>query len=504
MKNRISIGLLAACSLAALAASAQNLAPKEGKTGKPKGVSLTIYNQNFAVVKDRREVDLANGRSTVIIDDVAALIDPTSVHFKSLTAPNAVTVREQNYRYDLINPTTLLNKSVGKRVSLHQKLGNGQVRDVEGVIVAPVSVAVAQTGEGGGGTNTVYNGMVLRLDNGYLLLNPEGEILLHEMPEGLIPRPQLVWQVDSTQAGAHDSEVSYMTNGISWKVDYVVVMSADDKMVDITGWVTLDNKSGATYENANLQLMAGDVRRVQPPQAIGGAMRREVLSLAAKPAGPQFAEEGLFEYHLYSLDGTTTVRDNEQKQMTLLDAHKAPAVKKFAYDGRRGFWGIYNPLSYYPTEAYDTSAYKKVNVVMEIKNSKPSLGIPLPKGKMRLYKADSKGGLQFVGEDEIDHTPKDETVRLYVGDTFDAVGEHKRTSFKRISDREVEESFEITVRNHRKEATTVSIIEHTWQDWRITAKSADYIKKDAHTIEFPVTVPQDGETKVTYTVRTKW
>ena len=233
-------------------------------------------------------------------------------------------------------------------------------------------------------------------------------------------------------------------------------------------------------------------------------MRREALQSLAKAAAPQFAEEGLFEYHLYSLDGTTTVRDNEQKQMTLLDAHKAPAEKKFAYDGRRGFWGIYNPLSYYPTEAYDTSAYKKINVIMEIKNSKPSLGIPLPKDKMRLYKADSKGGLQFVGEDEIDHTPKDETVRLYVGDTFDAVGEHKRTSFKRISDREVEESFEITVRNHRKEPTSVSIIEHTWQDWRITAKSSDYIKKDAHTIEFPVTVPQDGETKVTYTVRTKW
>jgi hypothetical protein len=476
-------------------------AQANSKSNKPTAVSLTIYNQNFALVKERRPVELTNGRSRVTIADVAQLIDPTSVHFKSLTAPDAVAVREQNYVYDLINPITLLNKSVGKRISFQQHLANGQIRSVEGTIVTPVTQIVAQTGDGGG-SNSLYNGMVIRQDDGRLLLNPSGEMLLHEMPAGLVPIPELVWLVDSTKAGMHDAEISYMTNGITWKADYVAVMSADDKMLDLTGWVTLDSKCGATYENASLQLIAGDVRRIQPPAQMpmgrGGG-----FGGGLKTAAPQFGEESFFEYHLYTLDGTTTVKNNEQKQMTLLNANKAPATKKFVYDGRRQFPYIGNP-GYYPTENYDTSTYKKVNVMVEVKNSKPVLGIPLPKGKVRLYKADSRGALQFVGEDEIDHTPKDETLRLYVGDSFDAVGEHKRTNFKRISDREVEESFEVLVKNHRNEDTTVTVLEHFWSDWRITEKSHDFVKKDAHSGEFTIKVPKDGEVKVTYTVRTKW
>jgi hypothetical protein len=476
------------------------LAQQDGKVGKPSGVSLTIYNQNFGVVKDRRTVELANGRTTLIVEDVAQLIDPTTVHFKSLTAPNAVVVREQNYQYDLINPLTMLNKSVGKRVTIRQNLGNGQQKEITGTILAPVTATVAQTGEGGGGTS--YNGLVVKTDDGKIVLNPVGEAHLHEMPEGLVSIPRLVWLVDSAQAGKHEAEVSYMTQGLTWRADYVVVLSADDKLVDVTGWVTLDNKSGATYENANLQLIAGDVRRIQPPAMRGGmgAGRQEALADAVVPA---FAEESLFEYHLYSLDGTTTVRNNEQKQMTLLTANKAPCVKKFVYDGRTGFWGVFNP-EFRPGEQWDTSNYKKVNVIVEVKNAKPNLGIALPKGRMRLYKADSKGSLQFVGEDEIDHTPKDEVVRLKVGDAFDIVGEHKRTNFRRISEKEVEESFEVTVKNHKSEDVTVSVIEHLWADWRITQKSMDYVKRDARTVEFAVKVPKDGSATVTYTARTKW
>jgi hypothetical protein len=484
-------------ALAALAVSGR--AQQEGKVGKPTGVSLTIYNQNFGVVKDRRKVELANGRTMLIIEDVAQQIDPTTVHFKSLTAPNAVVVREQNYQYDLINPLTMLNKSVGKRVTIRQNLGNGQQKEVSGIILAPVTATVAQTGEDGGGTS--YNGLVIKTDDGRIVLNPVGEAQLHEMPAGLVPIPRLVWLVDSAQAGEHEAEISYMTQGLTWRADYVVVLSADDKLVDVTGWVTLDNKSGATYENASLQLIAGDVRRIQPPGAMGGVRRAEKMADAV--AAPAFAEESLFEYHLYTLDGTTSVRDNEQKQMTLLTANKAPCVKKFVYDGRTGFWGIYNP-DFRPGEQWDTSNYKKVNVIVEVKNSKPNLGIPLPKGRMRLYKADSKGSLQFVGEDEIDHTPKDETVRLKVGDAFDIVGEHKRTNFRRISEKEVEESFEITIRNHKSEEVTVSVIEHLWADWRITQKSQDFVKRDARTAEFPVKVPKDGTATVTYTARTKW
>ncbi len=470
------------------------------KTAKSVGIGLTIYNQNFALVKDKRRIELGAGRNSVTVEDVAALIDPTSVHFKSLTAPNAVSVREQNYQYDLINPTTLLNKSVGKRVLLRQKLGNGQVNVLEGTIITPVSAMVAQTGDGGGGSSSVYSGLVIRTADGRLVLNPEGEISLMEMPSGLVPIPLLAWLVDCTQPGVHDAEISYITSGLTWKSDYVAILAADDKSVDVTGWVTLDNKSGTTYENASLQLVAGDVRRV-PAETKGRAL--ELARPSVRAAAPQFAEESLFEYHLYTLDGTTAVRQNEQKQMTLLSATKAPALKRFVYDGRQGFYGIGNP-GYRPAENFDTSGNTKINVIVEIKNAKPAMGIALPKGKVRLYKADTRGALQFVGEDQIDHTPKDETVRLTVGNSFDVVGEHKRTDFKRISQREVEESFEITIRNHREEETTVTVREHFWADWKIGAKSAEYVKRDASTIEFTVKVPKDGESKVTYTVRTKW
>ena len=489
--------VLAALALSLM--SSASTAQHDGKVGKPTGVSLTIYNQNFGVVKDRRTVELGKGRTALIVEDVAQLIDPTTVHFKSLTAPNAVIVREQNYQYDLINPLTMLNKSVGKRVTIRQNIGNGQQKEITGTILAPVTAQVAQTGEGGGGTS--YNGLVIKTDEGRIVLNPVGEAHLHEMPEGLVPIPRLVWLVDSEQAGQHEAEVSYMTQGLTWRADYVVVLSADDKLVDVTGWVTLDNKSGATYENANLQLIAGDVRRIQPDRARPAAGRAGAMM--AKAAPPAFEEESLFEYHLYTLDGTTTVRNNEQKQMTLLSANRAPCVKKFVYDGRTGFWGIHVP-DFRPGEQWDTSNYKKVNVIVEVKNAKPNLGIPLPKGRMRLYKADSRGSLQFVGEDEIDHTPRDETVRLKVGDAFDIVGEHKRTNFRRISEKEVEESFEITVKNHKSEDVTVSVIEHLWADWRITQKSMDFVKRDARTVEFAVKVPKNGSATVTYTARTRW
>lgn len=491
MKTLLAI----AGGLVAIGAYAQQV----GKVSKPTGVSLTIYNQNFGVVKERRTVELQSGRTMVIVEDVAQQIDPTTVHFKSLTAPDAVAVREQNYQYDLINPLTMLNKSVGKRVTIRQNLGNGKERELTGIILAPVTATVAQTGEGGGGVS--YNGLVIQSDDGRIVLNPVGEAQLHEMPEGLVPIPRLVWLVDSTRAGSHEAEISYMTQGMTWRADYVVVLSEDDKFVDVTGWVTLDNKSGASFENANLQLIAGDVRRIQPPGMGGRPMR--MAEKADALAAPAFQEESLFEYHLYTLDGTTTVRNNEQKQMTLLSAQKAPCVKKFVYDGRTGFWGIFNP-DYRPGEQWDTSNYKKVNIIVEVKNSKPNLGIPLPKGRMRLYKADSRGSLQFVGEDEIDHTPRDETVKLRVGDAFDVVGEHKRTNFRRIAEREVEESFEITIKNHKSEDITVSVIEHLWADWRILQKSHDFVKRDARTVEFPVKVPKDGSVTVTYTARTRW
>jgi len=443
--------LLAATSFAATASA-------------PTNVQLTIYNQNFALVKENRDMSLEKGMNTVSILDVAARIEPSSVAFKSLTDPNAVVVREQNYQYDLINTNTILNKSLGRRVKIVKYL-DGTVKEIEGVVLS-----------------TPENGLVLQTADG-IVLNPSGEIQVLEMPQGLVPRPTLAWKLYSDRAGPQKTEISYLTNNITWSADYVAVVDSLDKYVDLTGWVTLDNKSGVTYGNASLNLMAGDVHRVQPQREFEGFAL--TAPMAAKAAEPQFAEKAFFEYHLYTLKDKTTVRDKESKQISLLTAAHIPAKKVYVYDGARN--------------------QKKVNVLMEIVNSQASnLGMPLPKGKVRVYKQESDANQHFIGEDLIDHTPKDEKVRLYLGDAFDLVGERKQMTQRQISDHEREESYEISLRNHKDLPVTIVIVEHLWGDWKITQSSHGYNKKDANTVEIPVEVPKDGEVKVTYTVRIKW
>lgn len=432
--------------------------------GKPSNVELTIYNQNFALVKEQREMTLQQGLNVISVEDVAATIEPSSVAFKSLTDPNGVVVREQNYQYDLVNSQTILRKSLGKKVKITKYL-NGQVKEIEGVVLS-----------------TPDNGIVLQTATG-ILLNPGGEIEVTEMPEGLVPRPTLMWKIEADKGGSQRTQISYLANQIVWMADYVALVDPLDKYVDLTGWVTLDNKSGTTYENATLNLMAGDVHRVQP--SARGVAEADVMYLGAKAAGPQFTEKAFFEYHLYTLQGKTTVRDKESKQISLLTANRVPAKKVFVFDGARN--------------------QKKVNVLVEIVNSKDNnLGMPLPKGKVRVYKAEADANQHFVGEDMIDHTPKDEKVRLYLGDAFDLVGERKQMTTRAISDREREESYEISLRNHKNLPVTIVIVEHLWGDWKIIQCSNKYTKKDAFTMEIPVEVPKDAEVKVTYTVRTKW
>ncbi|GIV20115.1 MAG: DUF4139 domain-containing protein [Armatimonadota bacterium] len=480
---------------ATMAMEAQNVVTSTAKDTR--GVSLTIYNQNFAVVRENRQITLKEGVNLVRYEDVAAQIDPTSISFKSLTAPNAVAVREQNYQYDLLNPTSILNKSVGKTIRFKQVHPDGKVEILEGTLLNPPTAVVGQTDAGGGGT--VYQGLVIRLKDGRLILNPTGQIELNELPEGLVSRPSLLWKLDVDRAGTHHTQVSYLANGITWKADYVAVVNKDESMVDITGWVTIDNRSGATYTDAQLQLLAGDVRRVQEAPGMGGVPMDAMM--VKRAAAPQFEEEAFFEYHLYTLQGTTTVRDNETKQMTLLSAADVKVTRKLVLDAGRRWWiqGIRAPGMGGDTQNV------KLNIVVEMRNSKENnMGMPLPKGKVRLYKADDRGNLQFLGEDLIDHTPKDELVRLYIGDAFDVVGERKRTDYKQISDRVIEETYEITVRNHKETDVDVWIVEHFWGEWQILNSSHQYNKLDAHTVEFPVKVERNGAVKVTYTARTKW
>jgi hypothetical protein len=454
--------LILALAAAVLAAGAAAPAPAAEK----ESVALTVYNQNFALVKDVRVLELGRGQSEVRIDDVAASIDPTSVHFGALDHPGAVAVLEQNYQYDLADADRILDRYLSHPVTVVLKEGDTR----EGVLLS-------------------FSGSGLVLDagsDGAVIVNRAEvrDIRLGEIPGGLVVKPTLVWTLASDRQGKERCELSYLTDNVTWHAEYVAVVNQKDDGLDMDGWVSLDNQSGATYENAKLKLVAGDVHRVQPPQVLykGG---REMDMAMPMAAAPQFEERGFFEYHIYTLSRPATVADRETKQLSLFPSARASAKKVFTYDGAR------DP--------------KKVEVRIEFDNAKDNgLGMALPAGKVRVYKEDQDGALEFAGEDQIDHTPRDEKVRLYLGNAFDVVGERKRTEYTKVSQTVQEEAFEIEIRNHKSERIEVVVVEHLAGDWRILDKSQEFTKKDSQTVEFPVVVDADGTATVTYRVRTTW
>ena len=460
------------------------------KASAPKSVALTVYNAGFALVKDTRNITLIKGVNSLEIVDVAAKIDPTSILFKSLTAPNSVSLLEQNYQYDLISPNSILDKSIGQFVTFTGFDSNGKPFTQSGVLLSSYK----------------NGGIVIKTYNGSLVMNPQGQVSTEKMPEGLRSTPTLNWLLQSDTAGDQQAEISYMTNGIGWKADYVALVNKDDTKLDLAGWVSLNNQSGTTYHDAKLTLMAGDVRRTQSYDTDNFDMKGNMEMRAA--AAPAFQEKSFFEYHMYTMQRPTTIRDNETKQLSLLNASNAGVTKELIYDARGDWWRSWwypGRTELDPGGGYDTSNYHKVNVVLELKNSKENgMGMPLPKGKISVYKLDDDGSQQFIGDDQIDHTPKDEKVRLYIGDSFDVVGDYKRVDYKKISNNTIEESFQVNIRNHKESAVDVKVVDHVWSDWKVTSTSHKFEKKDAHTIEFPVKVPANGEVEVTYTIRTKW
>ena len=435
-----------------------------------KDMSITIYNGNLGLVKDVRELQLPAGIHEVKFMDVASQIDPTTVHLKSLTDPSGVRILEQNYEYDLLNPQKLLDKYVGKSVKL--MTGDGTL--VEAVLLSN------------------NNGPIYQI-NGQIHLGHPGRVILPQLPEDLIPNPTLVWRLQSNDPRPQRVEASYLTSGITWKADYVVILNAKDTGGDLSGWVTIENKSGATYADAVLKLVAGDVHRAPARQEVRG-----VLESAAKAAAPrpQFQEESFFEYHLYSLQGGTTIKQNQTKQISLITAQTIPVKKELRFYGAR---------HYYRDRQGEMISNQKVGVFVEIRNKEENnLGIPLPKGTLRVYKHDREGSQQFVGEDSIDHTPKDETVKIKLGDAFDVVGSRKQTDWKKIAYDTYEASFEISLRNHKKEDVVVRVIEPIPGDWMILNTSHEYSKTNASTAEFNIKVPRDKETKLTYRVRIRF
>jgi hypothetical protein len=439
-----------------------------------KDVAITIYNSNLGLVKDTRIVDMKPGIFELKFMDVAAKIDPTSVHIKLLVNGTTLNVLEQNYEYDLLSPQKLLEKFIGQKVELATV--NPETKKEE--IVEAILLST-------------QNGNIFQIGDKISIGHP-GRILLSKIPENLIPQPTLVWMLENKLNKPQKLEASYLTSGINWKADYVAVLNKLDTLTDLTGWVTLDNKSGATYQNALLKLVAGDIHRVPPSVP----MDRAGKILAAKEAAPQFAEEAFFEYHLYTLDRRTTIKDSQTKQMTLLDANQIPVKKLFIFSG--------SPQYYY-YQMDQGSNKQKVGVFLELENSKKNnLGMPLPKGTVRVYKEDKDGSIQFIGEDRIDHTPKDEKVKIKIGEAFDVVGERIQTDYKRIVRNLWEVGFEVSLRNHKNEDIRVFVEEPVPGDWEMLSVTHPYEKLSAHLIRFDVPVPKDKEAKVKYRVRFKY
>ncbi len=485
------LSVLLAITATVAAPNALTASAQDGKISDSKGISLTIYNQNFGLVRDSRQMELKNGINYVSCQDVAAKIDPTSVSFTSLTAPNQVVVREQNYKYDLIDPNTILNKSIGKPAKFKQFTGNGSIVELNGTLLNGPSATI---GSPDGGTSEVSQGLVLKTGNG-IILNPQGQVELAELPAGLVSTPSLDWKLETDKGGSHDIEIAYQTADINWKCDYVAVANSDDTKCDITSWVTLDNKSGGTYKNSALKLIAGDVHKVTNEAQPQMEMAMDAAAPAAPPP-PQFSEQSFAEYHLYTLAGKTDVNNNETKQLSLFNAAAVPVKKLFVLES--GDNRVYEGGG-------ENGDKRKIQIKLEMQNSADNnLGMPMPKGKVRVYKKDSDGALQFVGEDQIDHTPRDEKIRIYLGDAFDVVGERRQTNQEQPNEHLQRMSYEISLRNHKKEAVRVQVIEHAYGTWKLVAQSHPSVKKDSHTFEFPIDVPANGEVKVTYTVEVRY
>jgi len=465
--------------IAGAASAEKSEGPKRLATGveDQSAVALTIYNVNLGLVKDQRQTTLPVGTFELRFMDVASQIIPASVQVKSLAGPSSLRILEQRYEYDLLNPQRLLEKYVGKEVKLYTE---NQYTERDETVAATLL--------------SVDGGPIFKVDEDITFGHP-GRILFPRVPDSLASKPTLVWLFENALNKPQRIEATYLTNAINWRADYVLTLNARDDRADLSGWVTIDNKSGAAYANATLKLVAGDVSRVKDDQEL----RARVLAREApapKAAAPQFKEEEFFEYHIYTLQRPSTLKNNQAKQISLVTAEQVPVKKELVYFGAR---------QYYRSRYAEVVSNQKINVIVELQNKKESnLGIPLPKGVVRVYKQDAEGSLQFVGEDSIDHTPKDEKIRIKMGSAFDVVGGRKQTDWKKLAADTYEAAFEIAVRNHKNEDVVVKVLEPIPGAWTMLSSSQEYKKTESHMAEFTLTVPKGKEVKLTYNVRMRF
>ena len=478
--------------------------------------SLTIYNEDFAVVRQDLPLDLKSGENQVNVNDITMHLEPDSVILRDPTGKHAVQVLEQNYRADPISESLLLSLYESKTIDFEVATPQG-TQIVKGKIIrsgyAPHDYfAMNRYGQDydQGQTAGAAAQPIIEV-NGQLRFSLPGTPVFPSLTDDTILKPRLEWLLATDKAGKFPAEFSYITGGMSWQADYNIVAPEKGDLVDIVGWVTMDNQSGKTFENARIKLMAGDVNKIQPGMNGRAFTQMVVVNGAAEVAGPPVTEKAFDEYHLYTLERTTTLRDRETKQVEFIRAAGVGTKQIYIYDGVKIDANRYNGWNWENIRndhSYGTESNPKIWVMREFVNSQSNhLGMPLPKGRVRFYRRNDDGQIEFTGENVIDHTPRDETVRIYTGNAFDLTGERVRTNYN-VDDGKstATESFEIKVRNHKKEPVDVRVVEHLYRalTWDIASSSADYKKTDAHTIEFPVTIAPDGEKTITYTAHYTW
>jgi hypothetical protein len=459
--------------------------------------ALTIYNQNFAVVRDSVSLDLKAGANSVRYAGATAQVEPDSVILRDPAGKHSLQILEQNYRNDPVSEPLLLSLFEGKTIDFQK---NRMKDNTETREIIPGKIVRSGFVPGGASEQPIIE------VNGKLQFTLPGQPLFPDLGNDTILKPAFNWLLQSDKPGAFDAEVGYVTGGFDWSASYNLVSPEKGDLVDIVGWITMKNESGKTFENAKIKLLAGDVNKIQPQTF--GARYRTITKLAMSDmAGeaPAVTEKAFDEFHLYSIARPTTLHDRETKQVEFVHAEKMFAPTIYVYDGAAGyqFYG----LNY--DQGYGQSASKKIIVQREFKNAETNqLGIALPAGKLRFYRRDDDGQLQFVGENQIDHTPRNETVRVTTGNAFDLVGERKQTNFRvDTSAKWIDETFEIKLRNRKKDAPVeIRVVEHLyrWSNWNLTAKSDDFVKKDSQTIEFRIPVKPDEERTMTYTVHYSW
>jgi hypothetical protein len=478
--------------------------------------SLTIYNQNFAVVREQLPLDLKAGENQININDITMHLEPDSVILRDPTGKHAVQVLEQNYRADPVSELLLLSLYEGKTIDFEVSTPQG-VQTIKGKVIRSGYIPHSWSAMNLYGQQYYQSQMSAASEqpvievNGQLRFSLPGTPVFPALTDDTILKPRLEWLLATDKAGKFPAELSYVTGGMTWQADYNIVAPEKGDLVDVVGWVTMDNQTGKTFQNARIKLMAGDVNKIQP--GVNGRSYNQMVTAeaAASIFGPPVTEKTFDEYHLYTLERSTTLRDRETKQVEFIHAAGVASKQVYIYDGAKIDPNRYNGWAWENIRndhSYGTESNPKIWVMREFRNSESNhLGMPLPKGRVRFYRRNDDGQVEFTGENAIDHTPRDEAIRIYTGNAFDLTGERRRTDYTvETSKRTATESFEIKVRNHKKEAAEVRVVEHLYRgpNWDIASSSAEFKKTDSHTIEFPVTIAPDEEKTISYAAHYTW